>query len=189
VVTAWRDFLVQDNILTLTIITDNLVPEAQKIIFTLIIFLLQLRNFCLFPKALTIFCMFSVLMSNKNLLLPNYYVQSSINYIINITENIFTASIAERLRVYGSSGVQNPEPVKAYTEQHCKRIVTASTSTQVFLFTLSWRYDAEMNTANSLEMSTANSLHVSTNERLTESISEKLSRFICICFTKLLRAH
>jgi len=30
-------------------------------------------------------------MSNKNLLLLNYYVQSSINYIINITENIYTA--------------------------------------------------------------------------------------------------
>jgi len=31
-------------------------------------------------------------MSNKNLLLPNYYVQSSINCIINITENIYTTS-------------------------------------------------------------------------------------------------
>jgi len=31
-------------------------------------------------------------MSNKNLLLPNYYVQLSINYTI---KNIYTASIAE----------------------------------------------------------------------------------------------
>jgi len=30
-------------------------------------------------------------MSNKNILLPNYYVLSSINYIINTTENISTA--------------------------------------------------------------------------------------------------
>jgi len=40
-----------------------------------------------------------ILTSNKNLLLPNYYVQSSINYII---ENIYTASIDERLRVFRS---------------------------------------------------------------------------------------
>jgi len=40
-------------------------------------------------------------MSNKNLLLllPNYYIQSSINYVFNITENIYTASIVEQLRV------------------------------------------------------------------------------------------
>jgi len=38
-------------------------------------------------------------MSNYNLLLLSYYVQSSINYIINITENISIASIAEQLRV------------------------------------------------------------------------------------------
>jgi len=31
------------------------------------------------------------MISTKNLLLPNYYVQSSITYIINITENIYTA--------------------------------------------------------------------------------------------------
>jgi len=56
-------------------------------------------------------------MSNKNLLLllPNYYVQSSINYIINITENIYTVSIAEWFHVCGSSGAQNPGPVKSYT--------------------------------------------------------------------------
>jgi len=47
--------------------------------------------------------MFFVLMSNKTLLLPNYYVYSSINYIINITKNVYTALIAERLRVCGSS--------------------------------------------------------------------------------------
>jgi len=52
--------------------------------------------------------MFFVLMSNKSLVLSNYYVQSSINYIINNTKNIYTASIAERLRVCRSSGVQNP---------------------------------------------------------------------------------
>jgi len=34
-------------------------------------------------------------MSNKSLLLPNYYIQLSINYIINITENIYTTSIAK----------------------------------------------------------------------------------------------
>jgi len=63
--------------------------------------------------------MFFVLMSNKNLLLPlelsNYYVQSSINYIINITENIYTTSIVVQLCVCGSSGVQNPGLVKSYT--------------------------------------------------------------------------
>jgi len=31
-------------------------------------------------------------MSNKNLLLPTYYIQSSINCIINITENIYNIS-------------------------------------------------------------------------------------------------
>jgi len=40
------------------------------------------------------YCMFFELISNLNLLLPNYNIQSSINYIINITENIYTASIA-----------------------------------------------------------------------------------------------
>jgi len=59
--------------------------------------------------------MFFGLMSKLILLLPNYYIQSSINYIINITKNIYAASIAKRLRVYGSFGVQNPGPVKSYT--------------------------------------------------------------------------
>jgi len=96
-------------------------------------------------------------MSNKNLVLPNYYVQSSDNYIINLTENIYTASIARRLRmclVCRSSGVQNLTPVKSCTVsvQHYKRFVTASTSTLVSQSTLPWRYDAEMNTANSLHV-------------------------------------
>jgi len=70
--------------------------------------------------------MLFVLMSNKNLLLPKYYVQSSVNYIINITENI-SALIVERLcvcLVCGSSGVQNPGPVKSNTVQRYKRFVT-----------------------------------------------------------------
>jgi len=61
--------------------------------------------------------MFFVLMSNKTLQPSNYYVQSSINYMINITENIYTASIAEQLRVCMSSVVQNLGPVKSYTVQ------------------------------------------------------------------------
>jgi len=76
--------------------------------------------------------------------------QSNINCIINITKNIYTASIAERLRVCGSSGVQNLRLVKSYIAQCCKRFVTASTSTLVFLSTLPWCYYAEMSTANSL---------------------------------------
>jgi len=51
-------------------------------------------------------------MSNKNLLLHNCYVQSSINYTTNVTENIYIASIAERLRVYLVSWSSNPGPVK-----------------------------------------------------------------------------
>jgi len=61
-------------------------------------------------------------MSNKNLLLSNYYVQSSINYITDITENIYTASITERLRMYlVSCRVQNPRPVKLilYSVANC----------------------------------------------------------------------
>jgi len=50
--------------------------------------------------------MIFVLMSK--LTTENYYVQSSINYITNITENIYTASIAEQLRMCRSFVVQNP---------------------------------------------------------------------------------
>jgi len=51
--TAWRDLLVPKNILTLTIIRDNLTPEALKMLFALIyFFFLQLHNICLFSKAL-----------------------------------------------------------------------------------------------------------------------------------------
>jgi len=52
---------------------------------------LQLR----IPEALNILLHTFVLVSNKSLLLPNYYVQSSINHIMFIIENIYTASIAE----------------------------------------------------------------------------------------------
>jgi len=50
-------------------------------------------------------------MSNKNLLQPNFTFNRAITYVITVTENILTASIAEQLRVClvcGSSGVQNP---------------------------------------------------------------------------------
>jgi len=60
-------------------------------------------------------------MSNKNLLLPNYFIQSSINYIINITENIHLKPwIVELLSVClmcKSFGVQNPRLVKSYIVQ------------------------------------------------------------------------
>jgi len=67
-------------------------------------------------------------MSNKNLLLPNYYVQSSINCIINVTESIhLEPSIAKQLSmclVYGSSGVQNPGPsiMKGFEEQISEKL-------------------------------------------------------------------
>jgi len=70
-------------------------------------------------------------MINKNLL-QNYYVQSSINYIINITEDIYTISIVERLSMCllcGSYG--SPGPIKFYTILRCKQVVTASTSTLI----------------------------------------------------------
>jgi len=80
-ITSWRDrlatgqlerFLVSEDILTLTVIRDNLMPghlgaRSSKMLFTLfIIFSLQFRNFCLFPKALQLifYCMFFILMSN-----------------------------------------------------------------------------------------------------------------------------
>jgi len=93
--------------------------------------------------------MFFVLMSNKILLLLNYYVQSSINYIINLTENIYTTSIVERLCVWGGSGVQTWAG-QILTVQCYKWFITTSTSTLIFLSTLPWRYDVEMSTANLL---------------------------------------
>jgi len=68
-----------EDIFKPTIIRDNLVPDALNMLFTLINYFLQLYNFCLFPKALNILLHIFVMMSNKNLLLSNYYVQSSIN--------------------------------------------------------------------------------------------------------------
>jgi len=77
-------------------------------------------------------------MSNKNLL-PNYYVLSSINCIINTTKNNHNhlePSIAEWLSVCLaciSFGVQNPGLVQSYTVQHYKQFFTASASTLVHL--------------------------------------------------------
>jgi len=61
---------------------------------------MQLCNFCLFSKVLNILMHIFLLMPNKNLLLPNYYIQLSINDIINLTENIYTTSITEQFSMH-----------------------------------------------------------------------------------------
>jgi len=81
-------------------------------------------------------------MSNKNLPLPYCYADSSINYIINITENIPNGYLCARVLEFK---IQSQSNLKRY-----KQFVTALTSTLVFLSTLPWCYDAEMSTANSL---------------------------------------
>jgi len=83
----------------------------------------------------------------KTLLLPNYYVQSSINYIINIIENIYVASIAKWLHICRSSifwAGQIFNCTALQTAHYCFNIYTR------ILSTLPWRCDAEMCIANSL---------------------------------------
>jgi len=89
------------------------------------------------------------MMSNKIflLLLPNYFIQSSINYVINITKllqkpNCYACVLCVEVLEFKIPGQSN-------LIQRCKRFVTASTSTQVYLSVLPWRDDGEMSTANS----------------------------------------
>jgi len=82
-------------------------------------------------------------MSNKNLL-QKYYVQSSINCIINLTENIYTVSIVERLSVClvcGSFGVQNPGLVNYVALQTVRHRFNIYANMPVYVALALWRRD------------------------------------------------
>jgi len=91
------------------------------------------------------------LISNKNLLLPNYYVQLSINCIISITEKFIpprtldsrTIKCVPHVQEFWSS--KSRYEVKSYIVQRCKQFVTASTSMLVYLYSVYivalWRGD------------------------------------------------
>jgi len=133
-------------------------------------------------------------MSNKNLLLLNYYVQSNINCIINITKNMYNTSNAryydsltvKRVWEFWSSKSQAGQILYCTVLQmvrHCFNIYASipiqclhCLSTLTRRWALQTRYMLQCNAVNIMK-------------GFEENISKKLSRFICIYFTKLLHAH